>query len=81
VHCRLAATRDGEVEDLKSTDGILAIRQTLTDGPELAGSGPADADLRSGASETGFSACSRRRQPVRGEMLFPARCGSAWPQP
>ena len=59
----------------------LAIRQTLTDGPELAGSGPADADLRSGASETGFSACSRRRPPVRGEMLFPARCGSAWPQP
>ena len=43
--------------------------------------GRADADLRSGASETGFSACRRRRQPVRGEMPFPARCGSAWPQP
>ena len=32
-------------------------------------------------SETGFSACRRRHPPVRGEMLFPARCGSAWPQP
>ncbi len=31
---------------------ILAIRQTPTDGPELAGSGRADADVRSGASET-----------------------------
>ena len=31
--------------------------------------------------ETGFSACRRRRPPVRGEMPFPASCGSAWPQP
>jgi hypothetical protein len=32
-------------------------------------------------SETGFSACRRKRRPGRGEMPFPARCGSAWPQP
>src|SRR6185295_10430971 len=33
------------------------------------------------SSGTGFSACRRRRPPVRGERPFPARCGSAWRQP
>jgi hypothetical protein len=33
---------------------------------------------RRGAPETGFSACSRRRQPVRGDMPFPARCGAIY---
>ena len=33
------------------------------------------------ASLRSLRACCRRRPPVRGEMLFPARCGSAWPQP
>jgi hypothetical protein len=33
------------------------------------------------ASETEFSTGSRRRPPVREERPFPARCGSAWPQP
>lgn len=36
---------------------------------------------RSGSSGPGLRACRRRRQRVQGEMLFPARCGSAWPLP
>ena len=45
------------------------------------GSGSAASDVRSGGSETGFSTCSRKRPPVRGEKALPPSCGSAWPQP
>jgi hypothetical protein len=72
--------RDVRVVVLLRGGAATARHLAVTRGEHGARAEAADADLRS-ASETGFRACRRRRQPVRGEMPFPARCGSAWPGP